>query len=189
MFGFTRSELMVIVIGAVILGVLFFYAARLPLDPAKIAVYIVMGGIALMTHEIAHWYMNRKYQSTTEIQFWGMGTILMALTSWLFGSVFAQPTLTVVHEKEPLEKRNLGIVMLSGPVMSLIIAFACLLLIPLGGLFVTAGTIGFSINLLQAVFEMLPVTSCDGRGVYLWNKGVWAVIFIPLLLIYFIANL
>ena len=189
LFGFTRSELIVVGIGAIVIGVLFFYAARLPLDPAKIAIYIVMGGIALMTHEIAHWYMNRKYQSTTEIQFWGMGTILMALTSWLFGSVFAQPTLTVVHEKEPLEKRSLGLVMLSGPVMSVIIAFGCLLLIPLGGLFVTAGTIGFSINLLEAVFEMLPVTSCDGRGIYLWNKGVWAVIFIPLLLVYFIANL
>jgi Zn-dependent protease len=189
LLGFTPRELIVIGIGALVIGVLFYYAARLPLDPEKIAVFIIMGGIALMTHEIAHWYMNRKYQSTTEIQFWGMGAIIMAVTSWLFGSIFAQPTMTLVHEHVPLERRSLGIVMLSGPVLSVLIAFGCLLLIPLGGLFSTAGTIGFSINLLQAVFEMLPIKPCDGRDVYVWNKAVWAVVFMPLLLVYFIANL
>ncbi len=60
LLGFTGKELIVVGIGALIIGVLFYYAARLPLIPEKIAVYIVMGGIALMTHEIAHWYMNRK---------------------------------------------------------------------------------------------------------------------------------
>ncbi len=118
-----------------------------------------------------------------------MGTIIMAATAWLFGNVFAQPSMTIVHENAPLEKRSLGIIKLSGPVLSVLIAFGCLLLIPLGGLFVTAGTIGFSINLLQAVFEMLPFTSCDGLDVYHWNRAVWAVVFIPLILIYFIANL
>ena len=189
LLGFTGREFIVIGIGALAIGVLCYYAARIPLDPVKIAIYIIMGGIALMTHEIAHWYMNRKYQSATEIQFWGMGTVIMASTSWLFGSVFAQPTLTIVHEKEPLEKRSLGIVMISGPVLSVLIAFACLLLIPLGGLLATAGAIGFSINLLQAVFEMLPIKPCDGTGVYQWNKVIWAVVFIPLIIIYFIANL
>jgi len=97
--------------------------------------------------------------------------------------------MTQVHEKAPLEKRSLGLIMLSGLVLSVLIAFGCLLLIPLGGLFVTAGMIGFSINLLEAVFEMLPIKPCDGRDVYFWNTAVWAVVFTPLILIYFIANL
>jgi Flp pilus assembly pilin Flp len=81
LFGVTKRELIVIGIGALIIGVLFYYAARMPLNPEKIAVYIAMGGIALITHEIAHWYMNRKCKSTTEIQFWGAGTFIMVLTS------------------------------------------------------------------------------------------------------------
>jgi Zn-dependent protease len=189
LFGFTHKELIVIGSGALVIGLLFYFAARLPVNLVDIAIYIVMGGIALMTHEMAHWYMNRKYQSTTEIQFYGMGTVIMALTSWLFGSVFGQPTLTLVHEKVPLEKQSLGQIMLAGPVLSIIIACACLLLIPLGGLFSTAGIIGFSINLLQAVFEMLPINPCDGKDVYHWNKAIWAVFFIPLILLYFLVNL
>ena len=56
-----------------------------------IAIYIVMGGIALMTHEMAHWYMNRKYQSTTEIQFYAMryrhyGSDIMAFRECLWAT-------------------------------------------------------------------------------------------------------
>jgi hypothetical protein len=187
--GISKREMGVIAVGAVIIGVLFLFAARVPPSPTLIAIYIIMGGIALMVHEIAHWYLNKKYHATTEVQLWGMGTLIMALTAWLFGSVFAQPTLTLVYSDTPLEKRNLGMIMLSGPVLSLIIAVACLCLVPLGGIWKTAGTIGFSINLLTSVFEMLPITPCDGKVVYAWNRLVWAAVFIPLILLYFVVNL
>lgn len=188
-FGFTRRELGVIAIGAVIIGILFFFAARTPFDVTTVTIYIVMGGVALCAHEIAHWYLNRKYQCSTEVQFWGLGSIIMFLTAWLFGSVFAQPTMTVVRSRIPLEKRNLGLIMLSGPVFSILIAIACLFLIPLGGVFRTAGVLGFSINLLTGVFELLPITPCDGKEVYSWNKFVWVLIFIPLVLVYFLVNI
>jgi Zn-dependent protease len=187
--GFTRRELGVIAIGAVIIGLLFFFAARTPFDLTTVAVYIVMGGLALCAHEIAHWYLNRKYQCSTEVQLWGLGSIIMFLTAWLFGSVFAQPTLTIVRSKVPLEKRSLGLIMLSGPVFSILVAIACLFLIPLGGVFYTAGVLGFSINLLAGVFELLPITPCDGKEVFSWNKYVWALVFVPLLLIYFLVNI
>ncbi|MFA6225529.1 MAG: hypothetical protein WC620_04955 [Methanoregula sp.] len=113
----------------------------------------------------------------------------MFLTAWLFGNVFAQPTLTVIRSQIPLEKRSLGLIMLSGPVFSILIAIACLFLIHLGGVFRTAGMLGFSINLLTGVFELLPITPCDGKEVYVWNKCVWALIFIPLVLVYFLVNI
>lgn len=163
-FGFTWRELGVIATGAGIIGVLFFFAARTPFDPTTIAIYIIMGGLALCAHEIAHGYLNRKYQCSTEVQFWGLGTIIMFLTAWLFGSVFAQPTLTVVRSRIPLEKRSLGLIMLSGPIFSVLIAITCLFLIPLGGIFRTAGMLGFSINLLAGVFELLPVTPVTGES-------------------------
>jgi len=188
-FGFTQREIGVIVVGAVIIGLLFFFAARTPFDVTTVAIYIIMGGLALCAHEIAHWYLNRKYQCSTEVQFWGLGSIIMFLTAWLFGNVFAQPTLTVVRSQVPLEKRSLGLIMLSGPVFSILIAIACLFLIPLGGVFRTAGMLGFSINLLAGVFELLPVTPCDGKEVFSWNRFVWALVFVPLLLIYFLVNI
>jgi Zn-dependent protease len=148
-----------------------------------------MGGIALMMHEVAHWYFNRQYSATTEVQFWGLGAIIMALTAWLFGSVFSQPTLTTVESREPLPKKVLAYITLAGPALSLLIAILCLLIIPLGGLFRTAGTIGLSVNMLTAVFSLLPVKPCEGHDVYLWSKAVWAVAFFPLLVLYFLVNL
>jgi hypothetical protein len=187
--GISKKELGVIAAGAILIGVLFFFAARVPFSFELIAIYIVMGGVALAAHEIAHWYLNRKYHATTEVQIWGLGTVIMALTAWLFGSVFAQPTLTLVYSENPLDKKSLGLIMLSGPALSLVIAFACLCLIPFGGIWKTAGTIGFSINLLTAVFDMLPITPCDGKVVYAWDRLIWGIVAIPLLLLYFIVNL
>jgi Zn-dependent protease len=74
--------------------------------------------------------------------------------------------------------------MLSGPAVSTVIAFLCLLLIPLGGLFRTAGMIGFIMNMVTAVFELLPIPPCEGKEIFTWNKLVWAVVFVPLFLIY-----
>ena len=70
---FTRRELGVIAIWAMIIGVLFFFVARTPFDLTTAALYIVMGGVALCAHEIAHWYLNRKYECSTEVQFRGTG--------------------------------------------------------------------------------------------------------------------
>jgi hypothetical protein len=187
--GISKRELGVIAAGAVIIGVLFFFAARIPFSIELLAIYVIMGGVALIVHEVAHWYLNKKYHATTEVQIWGLGTVIMALTAWLFGSVFAQPTLTLVYTENPLDKKSLGLIMLSGPALSLIIAFACLCMIPFGGIWKTAGSIGFSINLLTAVFDMLPITPCDGKVVYAWDRLIWGVVAIPLLLLYFIVNL
>jgi Zn-dependent protease len=187
--GFSRIEMIIIGIGALVIGILFYYATRLPIDPVTIAIYVVMGGAALIAHELAHRCMNYRFGSRTEVQFWGLGTGIMVVTSWLFGNVFAQPTLTMASSDTPVSKRDLGLVMLAGPILSIVIAILCLFLIQFGGIFATAGAIGFSINLLAAVFEMLPINPCDGRDVYTWNRGIWALVFLPLIAVYFVVNL
>ncbi|NMB77607.1 MAG: hypothetical protein GYA23_00750, partial [Methanomicrobiales archaeon] len=100
-----------------------------------------------------------------------------------------QPTLTLVYSEEPLDTQSLAFIMLSGPLLSLLLAFICLCLMPLGGMWKTAGMIGFSINLLTAVFDLMPIAPCDGKIVFVWNRLVWGVIALPLLLLYFIVNL
>ncbi len=182
--GFAKKELVVLLVGTLLIGILFLFADRQPFEPVMIAIYIVMGGLCLVIHELAHLYFERKNNCRTEIQFWGIGTLIMALTAWLFGNVFAQPFLTLVRSTKPLEKNTLGRMMLSGPAISTLLAFLCLLLIPLGGLFRTAGMIGFIMNMVTAVFELLPIPPCEGKEVFTWNTLVWAAAFVPLFIIY-----
>jgi len=79
--------------------------------------------------------------------------------------------------------------MIADPLISLCFAFTCLARISLGGIFATAGAIGFSMNLLTCVYSLLPIKPLDGEGVYKWNKVIWAVFFIPVLVMYVAFNL
>ncbi len=182
--GFAKKELLVLLVGTLVIGILFLFADRQPFEPVMILIYVVMGGLCIVIHELAHLYFERKFSCRTEIQFWGIGTLIMALTALLFGNVFAQPFLTLIRSPQPLEKRTVGHMMLSGPAVSTVLAFLCLLLIPLGGLFRTAGMIGFLMNIVTAVFELLPIPPCEGKEIFTWNKLVWAGAFVPLFLIY-----
>lgn len=187
--GFSGRELIVLISGAFLIGVLFFFAARDPFDPVIIGIYVVMGGIALIIHEIGHWYLTRRYECYTEVRFWGFGALIMAITSWSFGNVFAQPTLTMVRHRLPLDNRRNGIIMLAGPLMSILIAILCLCIVPLGGIFRIAGMIGFSINLTTGVFELVPIPPCDGSDVRSWSTAMWAVIFLPALVLYLVSTI
>jgi hypothetical protein len=182
--GFSVREVGILAAGALLIGVLFFFATRDPVDPVLICIYVVMGGVALIFHEIGHWYLTRRYECYTEVRFWGLGAVIMLITSWLFGNVFAQPTLTLVRHRLPLDQRSIGLIMLSGPALSVLIALLCLCLVPLGGLFATAGMIGFMINLMTGIFELLPIQPCDGSDVSQWSRAVWALVFLPLMFLY-----
>jgi Zn-dependent protease len=46
------------------------------------------------------------------------------------------------------------------------------------------GTAGFSMNLLNAVFSLLPIRPNDGVEIFAWNRLVWALFFFPLLAIF-----
>jgi hypothetical protein len=36
---------------------------------------------------------------------------------------------------------------------------------------------------------LLPISPCDGKVMYSWDRLVWSVFFIPLMLLYFVVNL
>jgi Zn-dependent protease len=39
-------------------------------------------------------------------------------------------------------------------------------------------------NLLSAVYSLTPFNPMDGNKVYRWKKALWAVTFVPMLLLY-----
>jgi hypothetical protein len=121
-----------------------------------------------------------------EFQFWGLGAATMLSTAWLFGTAFAKPSRTVIGAETgpPGDAKTDALIQLAGPMVNLIAAGISLVLIPLGGFFALAGSAGFSLNLLSYVYGMLPIMPMEGKTVYDWNRGIWAGIFFPLLLVY-----
>jgi Zn-dependent protease len=108
----------------------------------------------------------------------------MLSTAWLFGNAFAKPSRTLIRSGKTLLPEEAAVIKLAGSLTSMGVAVVSLFLIPLGGLFVVAGSAGFSMNLLNSVFSLVPVRPNDGVEVYAWNKLVWAAVFIPLFAFY-----
>jgi Zn-dependent protease len=108
----------------------------------------------------------------------------MFITAWLFGNAFAKPSRNLIRSGKALTPEEAAVIRLAGPLMSIGLAVLSLFLIPLGGLFVIAGSAGFTMNLLNGVFSLVPVAPNDGVEIYAWNRVIWALVFIPLIVFY-----
>jgi PGF-pre-PGF domain-containing protein len=182
--GLSWREILVTGITALGFTAAFFLQDRLEIQLTTLIIFLCTGALASILHDLAHKHVAYRSGSITEYQFWGLGTVTMLATAWFFGNAFAKPSRTVIRSiGEPTPEED-ALVRLAGPLVSMAMALASLLLIPFGGFYAIAGSAGFSMNLLNCVFSLVPVKPNDGVEVFTWNKAVWAAIFIPLIAFY-----
>jgi Zn-dependent protease len=189
LFHLSPREILVIVLSTLGFAVAYILQDRLELKLVTLIIFVCVGGIATIFHDLAHKFFAYRAGCITEYQFWSLGTVTMLSTAWLFGNAFAKPSRTLIRSNKNLSPEESAIIKLAGPLMSIGVAVVSLYLIPFGGLFAVAGTAGFSMNLLNCVFSLVPVKPNDGVEIYAWNKRVWAVIFIPMIAIYLFVYL
>jgi len=182
--GLSSREILVITLSTFGFAAAFLLQERLELNLTTSIIFVCAGGIATILHDLAHKYGAYRYGCITEYQFWSLGTVTMLSTAWLFGNAFAKPSRTLIRSGKILLPEEAAGIKLAGPLVSMGMAIVSLFLIPLGGLFVVAGSAGFSMNLLNSVFSLVPVKPNDGVEIYAWNKLVWAGVFIPIIAFY-----
>lgn len=185
--GFSSLELLVIVITSVFLGAAFLITRKIEFNYGNIVLYILIAGLATILHDLTHRYTAYRYKVTTEYQFWLLGTVVMFVTAFLFGLAYGAPGRTLIKDSNKMGVKEQAIVALSGPVMSFGVTLAFFLLVPIGGWFKVIGLLGVSMNLLSAVYGLMPFDPMDGKKVYGWKKAAWAVAFLPMFIIYFLA--
>jgi len=181
-----RVEYIILGVGAVLYGLAFFLADRAEFILLTLLIYVLVTGVAVAVHEITHHIIARKYGCSSQIKFYYTGILVTFATAWIFGNVFAQPLMTRITETGNVQKRDMGLVMLAGPAISIILAFLFLMLIPMGGIWVLAGTTGFAVNLLEGTYALVPFTPMDGKTIFSWNKLIWVVSFVPVITLYLI---
>lgn len=179
-------EIGVIFFTSVFLGAAFMITNKIDLSNLSLwLVYILVAGVAVILHDLAHRYVAWRYGVTTEYKFWFLGTIIMFITAIFFHVVYSSPSRLAINDPEKLTVKQQAIVYGSGPVVSLIVFVAFLALVPFGGFAATVGLLGATMNLLTAVYALMPLEPMDGRKIYKWNKGIWLVLFVPMLALYF----
>jgi Zn-dependent protease len=182
--GISPREMLVIGISAAGFAAALMLQDRLDPELTTVIVFVGAGGIATILPDLAQKYRAYASGCVTEYQFWGLGTVTMFVTAWLFGSAFAKPSRTLVENEKALTPEAAAGIKMAGPLTNAGVALLALFLIPLGGVFVLMGTAGFSMNLLNAVFSLLPIRPNDGVEIFAWNRLVWALFFFPLLAIF-----
>ncbi len=181
---FSQKEVRDIIIAWAALALAFTIASRGGLAGNLLTAYFVAFvavGSGFVLHELMHKFTAERYGYWAEFRMWVMGIVLALITSTL-GVIFAAPGATYISGNNVSERQN-GIISLAGPATNVAIALVFLLVGIVGnGIIGELGSVGFSINLFLAAFNMIPVMPLDGAKVFRWNKLLWAGVFVPLLI-------
>ena len=183
--GLSAIEIIVIEVAVIMVAIAFILADRAELTLQTVLTYILVGAISVLLHDFAHRYFATRHGHDADTQFWGLGTIIMFLTAWLYGNAFAQSYRNLVNRQGEAEPHELGIEMVAGPCVSIVLMVLFLSISQLGGPWAIAGGVGFSINLITAVYSLMPIETMDGGAVWKWNRAVYLILFLPMIAFYF----
>jgi len=129
-------------------------------------------GFGFIAHELSHKIVAQKYGCQAEFRAWDKMLILAVIMAF-FGFIIAAPGAVMISG--PVGRKRNGKISAAGAIANLIIAslFLSLLFIPVTGILAIIAQIGFVINTVLALFNMIPIWMFDGKKVLRWNKVVY----------------
>lgn len=181
---FCKNELRDLFISVVTIT-LAFYIILLKLGGGIDSFFVVFLGVGVgfVVHEMAHKFTAIKYGCIACYKMWTQGLVIALLFAILTGFVFAAPGAVYIY-KQGLTRREDGIISLAGPLANLLTA-AFFLFLFMDTTFQDIGFWIFKINVFLGFFNMIPFGPLDGSKVFRWNTGVWGIVFVLLLGLYF----
>jgi len=158
-------------------GISFFLGTSFSVGIAGLLLATVLFSMGFILHELAHKYVAQGYGLWAEFRLNMTGVLLTAI-SIISPFKFIAPGAVMISGFADREK--MGRTAFAGPVVNVVITAALLLVLPaLGsGWMFQAVLAGASINSFLAVFNLIPFAIFDGRKVYVWNRKLWAMLFV-----------
>ncbi|MBI5046906.1 site-2 protease family protein [Candidatus Micrarchaeota archaeon] len=193
---FEKEELVQIAISVVAISFAFTLAFAGPdallRSPREFFLFTLLSfvtvGSGFILHEMAHKLVAIYYGAQAKFRMWIQGLLVMLATSF-FGFLFAAPGAVYIYSDSITKEEN-GIISLVGPLTNLAIAGAFILLgIVKPVVFslsffrgsINAWHFGAQINIMLALFNMIPGFPLDGSKVFAWNKIIWGITIVLLL--------
>lgn len=151
------------------------------LSPAFFNLFLLAAltaGIGVILHELAHRVVARHFGARAHFVA-NDGMLVISVLIAFTGFLFAAPG-AVWHEGY-LSKRQVGLIAAAGPITNMILALlfvgAVLTVGPTVSDFVYRGLIiGYFVNALLGVFNMLPFGPLDGTKVLAWSGAVFGAL-------------
>lgn len=143
--------------------------------------------LSFILHEYMHKVVAQRYGALAAFKRWDLGILLAIVSGWagfLIGSVGA----TWIYTNTFTKKQD-GLTSLAGPATNFVVFlvfFTISLFLPSSYANGYAGvvvSVTLFISLWLAVFNMLPIYPLDGSKVWRWNKPVYLVTFVGLVIL------
>jgi len=162
--------------------VLWIQALRAGQSPVLLPPLFAVAGLSLLAHELSQKLVGRRLGLGTTFKAWGSGILFSSLLAAV-GSLFPSYGSTYVKRLdwwyEP-GKKETGVFFAVGPFVSLALAFLfwALHFFTSSGLIAVSARLGYTMNLITAVFNLIPVQAAggfvwDGKKILTWNRAVW----------------
>jgi hypothetical protein len=179
-----KNNIAVSLLGASVFGGAFTYLSSLGNKIEVFALLTFVGGIVMIVPRVVQYLAANKMGMSAEYRLWWGGMIVVFLTTSVLGNVFGQPVRTAIDREDEYEKKKLALIMLAGPLVSLILSASFLMLYMMRGTYASLAWTGLNMSLLTALVSFMPISPMEGERVFKWSKLVWVVVFIPILLVY-----
>jgi Zn-dependent protease len=189
---FSWIEIQHLLIAWLALGLAFAISILKSSNINDLGLFIKLFMISLLTvgtgfigHELTHKFVAQRYGCFAEFRMWPLGLVLALVSAVFLGVIFAAPGAVYITPVTfglgfGITNRENGIISLSGPLTNVLLALIFFPLTFYNGLVYEIGLFGFFINLFLAAFNLIPIPPMDGYKVFVWSKGIWSIVAIPL---------
>ncbi len=189
-FKLSRKETMDLLVSWLTISLAFAIAASGILNIGSLIpnliISLIIVGTGFIFHELAHKYVAIKYGAWAEYRTWNAGLIFALIMAIFFRFIFAAPG--AVYIAGNLSRKQGGMISLAGPLTNIVLGVLFLLanmLFPVNTLPSVITQFGYRINFFLALFNLIPFGPLDGSKVARWDMKIWAIVFVPLLFMFF----
>lgn len=116
----------------------------------------ITGAIVMIVPEAVQYTSARKIGIHAEYRMWRGGSLVILLTTLIFGKVFGQPVRAEIRQEETYKKKKLALLMLTGPLANMLLSAGFLPLYLMKGTFASLAIMRLEMSLLTALSHLCP---------------------------------